>query len=128
VLGQSSNKHKRMALRNLLPIFPVNLMKHKEKKKAVYIELIAIKEAVDYWKYWLLGTHFTVITDHKPLANLNLKARTDEELGDMTHHLLQFDFEVKYQPGSLNSEADCLSRNPVLDSSPDEKILSHWKK
>lgn len=93
-----------------------------KKKKAVYIELIAIREAINYWKYWLLGTHFTVITDHRPLENLNLKARTDEELGDMTYDLLQYDFQVKYQPGRLNSEADCLSRNPVLDSTPNKHM------
>ena len=31
-------------------------------------------------EYWLIGKSFT--DDHKPLENMNLKARTDEELGD----------------------------------------------
>lgn len=89
------------------------------KRKAIYIEALAIKEAVRYWKFWLLGHRFTVVTDHKPLEHLNLKSRTDEELGDLAHELLQFDFDVIYRPGSRNSEADCLSRNPVLESLPD---------
>lgn len=29
---------------------------------------------------------------------------------------MQFDFEVIYRPDATNAEADCLSRNPVLDS------------
>lgn len=55
-------------------------------------------------------------SDHKPLENLNIKARTDEELGDLTYYLSQFDFNIKYIPGKLNTEAHCLSRNPVLES------------
>jgi transposase InsO family protein len=87
-----------------------------EKKKAIYIESVAIQEAVRYWKYWLMGQKFRVITDHKPLEKLNLKSRPDEELGDIMNYLSQFQFEVVYRPGSDNTEADCLSRNPVLES------------
>ncbi len=89
------------------------------KKGAIYIESIAIREAIRYWRFWLLGRHFKVITDHKPLQHLNLKARPDEELGDIASELLQFDFEVLYRPGSANHESDCLSRNPVLEPTPD---------
>ncbi len=85
-----------------------------KKKKAIYLECIAIKEALKYWQYWLLGNKFTVYTDHKPLENLKIKARTDEELGDLANFLSQFNFEIKYNPGKNNEEADCLSRNPVL--------------
>lgn len=57
-----------------------------------------------------------MFSDHKPLEKLNIKARTDEELGDLTYYLSQFNFEVIYSPGKLNLEADSLSRNPVLES------------
>jgi hypothetical protein len=97
--------------------FSRKLSDAQRKKKAIYIEALAIREAVRYWRFWLLGCRFTVITDHKPLQYLNLKARTDEELGDLAHELLQFDFQVLYRPGSFNSEADCLSRHPVLSPS-----------
>lgn len=55
-----------------------------------------------------------------------MKARPDEELGDLAQELLQFDFEVVYRPGESNFEADCLSRNPVsepLDSADSEPAL-----
>ncbi len=101
--------------------FSRKLNEYQKKKKAIYIECIAIREAIKYWQYWLMGKRFTVFSDHKPLENLKVKARTDEELGDLIHNLLQFDFEVVYKPGPSNIEADCLSRNPVLD--PDQNQL-----
>lgn len=103
--------------------FSKKLNEAQKKKKAIYIELYAVREAVRYWRYWLIGRKFTVVTDHKPLHALNLRSRTDEELGDIANYLLQYDFDIVYRPGDENLEADCLSRNPVLSSSfsPDMK-------
>lgn len=62
--------------------FSRKLNETQKRKKAIYLECLAIKEAVKYWEYWLIRRKFEVYADHKPLENLNIKARTDEELGD----------------------------------------------
>ncbi|CAF4836697.1 unnamed protein product [Pieris macdunnoughi] len=95
--------------------FSKKLNEVQKKKKAIYLECLAIKEAVKYWQHWLMGKEFMVYSDHKPLENMNIKSRTDEELGDLTYYLSQYNFKIKYNPGKLNREADCLSRNPVLE-------------
>ena len=47
---------------------------------------------------------------------MNIKARTDEKLGDLTHYLSQYNFQIIYNPGKNNIEAGCLSRNSVLEA------------
>lgn len=51
---------------------------------------------------------------------MNIKTKTDEELGDMMYDLSQYEFKLKYSPGKHNLEADCLSRNLVLESHENE--------
>lgn len=86
-----------------------------KNKKAVFLECLAIKESIKFWQHWLIGNYFTVYTDHKPLEKLNIRNRPDDELGDMSLYLSQYNCEIKYFPGKNNKEADCLSRNPVLN-------------
>lgn len=98
--------------------FSKKLTEGQKKRKAVFLECLAVKEAIKHWQYWLMGQRFTVYSDHKPLENLRVSVRPDEELGDMVMYLSQFDFDIVYTPGPENVEADCLSRNPVHEPTP----------
>ena len=67
--------------------FSRKLKTTKGKKKAIHLECLAIKEAIRYWQHWLIGRYFTVLSDHKPLESMKLKAGTDETLRDLMHYL-----------------------------------------
>lgn len=95
--------------------FSKKINESQKNKKAVFLECLAIKESIKFWQHWLIGNYFTVYTDHRPLEKLNIKNRPDDELGDMSLYLSQYNCEIKYLPGKNNKEADCLSRNPVLN-------------
>lgn len=103
--------------------FSKKLKDYQKKKKAIYLECLAMKEAIKFWQHWLVGQTFQIITDHKPLENLRINTRSDEELGDMLLFLSQFNFRVTYRPGKRNMEADSLSRNPVLEESDNSEEL-----
>ena len=75
-----------------------------KKKKAVFLECLVIKEAIKFWQYWLIGRPFVVYSDHKPLENLGVNVRTDEELGDMMNFLSQFDFNKKIKRPIVSHE------------------------
>ncbi|CAB0030178.1 unnamed protein product, partial [Trichogramma brassicae] len=46
--------------------FSKKLNSAQKKKKATFLECLAIKECLQYWQHLLLGRKFKVITDHKP--------------------------------------------------------------
>ena len=90
-----------------------------ERNEANYsaykLEMLALKWAVaEKFRGYLLGAHFTVLTDNNPLAHCHtsklgaLEQRWMAQLG-------MFDFSIQYRSGKTNP-ADALSRLPVPDS------------
>lgn len=100
--------------------FSKKLTPNQMKKEIIYLECLAIKEAIVYWQHYLIGKEFIVTSDHKPLLNLRSKSRTDEALGDLILYLSQYNFKIVYKKGKENEEADALSRNPILESFENE--------
>lgn len=75
-------------------------------------ELLAIVHTLKEWRHYLLGNHFTVITDHKSLIYLKTQDKLSSRQARWSELLQQYDFECVYRPGKENNVADGLSRRP----------------
>ena len=80
------------------------------------LEFLALKWAVcdkfrDYLGYG--NTHFTIYTDNNPLLYVMQSTKLNANGQRWVSELSEFDFTVKYRPGVINRDADCLSRLPL---------------
>jgi transposase InsO family protein len=73
-------------------------------------ECLAVKWAVDKFRYYLHGRRFLLRTDHKALEWLATARFANSKLERWAMHLQAYDFEVEYIQGSTNTVADYLSR------------------
>ena len=65
---------------------------------------------------YLIGKHFEIQTDHRPLVSLLGKKRLDElpvRVQRFRIRLFRLSYEVTYVPGKSKVSADALSRTPV---------------
>ena len=75
-------------------------------------EALAITWGCHHFRMYLLGSHFKVITDRKPLLHIfnSPTSQASARIDNWRLKLHSFDFEVLYSRGDLNS-ADCISRH-----------------
>ncbi|XP_039313009.1 uncharacterized protein LOC120359490 [Solenopsis invicta] len=76
-------------------------------------ELLAIVYCVNYFRPYLYGRKFTLVTDHKPLVWLHSVKDPTSRFVRWRLKLAEYDYEVVYKAGKANANADALSRNPV---------------
>lgn len=73
-------------------------------------ELLAIVWACKHFRPYLYGRKFVIYTDHKPLTWLMSLKDPNSRLTRWRLKLAEYNFEIKYKQGSINSNADALSR------------------
>ncbi len=73
-------------------------------------ELLAVVMAVELFKYYLTGRHFTVVTDHASLTWLRNFREPEGMVARWISRLQPFDFAIVHRPGKHHSHADGLSR------------------
>ncbi|CAB0041212.1 unnamed protein product [Trichogramma brassicae] len=81
-------------------------------------ELLAIVYAVQYFRPYLFGRKFKIITDHKPLVWLHNLKNPTSRLARWRERLHDYDYEIIHKSGKINLNADALSRNPCDQHEP----------
>ena len=96
------------------------LFPRETRYSVVELECLAVKWALDTFKYYLLGREFTLETDHRALQWLGKMKDSNARVTRWFLSLQPFRFEVKYRAGKLNPVADFLSRHPGAEPSEGE--------
>ncbi len=73
-------------------------------------ELLAVVMAIELFRYYLTGRHFTVVTDHASLTWLRNFRKPEGMVAWWIACLQPFDFTIVHRPGKHHSHADGLSR------------------
>ncbi|XP_032689765.1 uncharacterized protein LOC116853019 [Odontomachus brunneus] len=81
---------------------------------ATELECLAVVWGIRRLRDYLEGYRFTVITDHQSLRWLQKVEAPTGRLARWIIELQQYDFEIQYRRGSLNTVADALSRQPQI--------------
>ena len=74
-------------------------------------ELLAAIVALKVFRCYLLGNHFTLVTDNKPNTYLDSQPTLSRRQARWSEYLQRFHFSWVHKPGKFNV-ADPLSRNP----------------
>ncbi|SSD61377.1 related to Transposon Ty3-G Gag-Pol polyprotein [Saccharomycodes ludwigii] len=75
------------------------------------LELLAIIEALNHFRYLLHGNHFELRTDHISLLSLQNKKEPSRRISRWLDMLSEYDFTLTYLKGTMNHIADTLSRD-----------------
>lgn len=86
------------------------LGKHDLNKPVIEKELLAIHWGIQFFRPYLYGRKFIVVTDHRPLVSLFSHKNPSSKLTRIRIDLSDYDFEIVYKKGKINTNADALSR------------------
>lgn len=77
-------------------------------------ECLAIIRSVKYFRPYLHGAKFTIVTDHSALKWLFGQKDPTGRIARWILTIQEYDFTVVHKPGRLHANADALSRPPIV--------------
>lgn len=109
VLLQNKENSKRV-----IGYFSKRTTKHEEQYHSYELETLAVVNALRYFRVYLLGIHFTLVTDCNAIKSTSTKKDILPRVGRWWTYMQDFDFSIIYRQGKSLPHADYLSRNPVI--------------
>lgn len=94
------------------------------KYSTIEKELLAIVWATKYFRPYLFGRRFTILTDHKPLQWIMNIKEPNSRLTRWRLKLSEYDYTVVYKKGKNNTNADALSRVEINNEETDSMIAN----
>jgi phospholipid-translocating ATPase len=88
-----------------IAFFSRKLLPRETRYATVEKECLAIVAALKHFSVYLLGTHFTVLTDHQALQYLATMRNSNGRLSRWALSLQPFSFDIFHKPGILNGNA-----------------------
>jgi len=82
-------------------------------------ECLAIVYALKYFRHYIWGRRFKIVTDHHALCYLFKSRDPSSRLTRWILLLGEFDFEIQHKNGKNHQGPDCLSRHPVFPAECD---------
>ena len=80
------------------------------------LELLGVVWSIEYFKNYLYGKEFTIITDHLALLSILKEHRSNKNynsrLSRWVDRLLPYQFSIEHLPGAKTGLVDYISRNP----------------
>lgn len=83
-------------------------------------EMLACVWGVQYFRQYLYGRHFKIVTDHRPLCWAFKMSNPSSRLTRWRLKLEEYQYQIVYKPGILNSNADALSRIRRVETRQDK--------
>lgn len=106
---------KRQGHLRAIAYYSKKLTKVQSKLPAIEIELIAIYQSVLYFNRYLIGSSFTILTDHEPLRFFRRMKNNSNRINKMLRELSEYSFTVQHIKGKDNVLSDFISRIPHQD-------------
>ena len=110
---------------HVIAYFSSSLSKTERKWSTFDREFYAIVKSVRRFRHYLRDSHFTIITDHRPLLPLRKLDLNSDPTGKRTRWALELDpldFNVIHKSGSKHLNADSLSRYPHPENDVDTNL------
>ena len=90
-------------------------------------ELLAVVWATKYFRPYLYGRKFKIVSDHKPLVFIMNVKDTGSRLMRWRIQLAEYDYEIIHKSGFQNTNADAPSRIGSVGALEEQKEISDDK-